>query len=338
MVYFSMTRLAAPLLIFSIILAICMPFFNRTLVRFSPYPFFNSLFLTIVSIPLSMTLAWLTRGSQFLSSWTIPSSKTCLHITIASVFYAASVVLCQFCYLYSTFDLTVTSSFLAVVATVFFAQFCFRDPNSNKGILSLLVVFAGLVITFFTFTSNGLDPSVQICLQIGFALCLAAANVSVRKLIEVVSVFETLPVSFVNMWIHLIGAIPLFIVFLFEEAQTIPKLAGVFTLDFLTLILFGVTTMELFSVCTAVLRECTGYGFAEHVVPLNCLPALLISYSWYNESDYGTGQPIGLLFVHVGYAVYSLGRAKPERSPPPAEGDSLPFLFAEDREKTVEGV
>jgi hypothetical protein len=327
-----MTRLAPCILSLSFVLSISLPFFNRTLVRFSPSPFFHAFALTVLSIPLSMALAWLTRGSQFLCSWTIPSSKTCLSIAVPAAFYAAAAVLGQSCFLHSTLDLTVTSAFLAVAATAGLSCALFADPLSLAGGVALAIVALGVAVSLFAIGGS----STQISLQVAFALCLSASQVSMRKLVAVVAPFETLPVSFMNMWVHIVAAVPLFLLFVFHEVESVVRLSELFSVDLLTLILFGVVSYELFSVCGAALKDCPGYGFAEDMIPLNCLPALLISHVWYGETNYGVGQVIGLVLVHAGHVAYSLGRDREVHQIAAGEGDSMVLLMSEPHEKAVE--
>jgi hypothetical protein len=110
-----MTGLAPVLFLLFYAISVGLPFDYHTLAHFHPYPLFNAMSLTLVSILLSMLLGYMSRGSQFLVSWTVPSSKTCLHVMVSGLLYSATSSLTLICYKYSSIDFTVAFSFATVV-------------------------------------------------------------------------------------------------------------------------------------------------------------------------------------------------------------------------------
>jgi hypothetical protein len=135
----------------------------------------------------------------------------------------------------------------------------------------------------------------------------------------------------------MIGSLPLFLLFIFVEWQSIPRFSEVVNLDYLTLLVFGVSTSELFSVCGAVLKECPGFGFAEDIVPLNCLSVLLISYVLYGETVYWSGVWFGILFIHIGYVMHSIVQEGGGKAGQGGDADSLVQLLSEARENAANG-
>jgi hypothetical protein len=218
---------------------------------------------------------------------------------------------------------------IQVTRQLFFQTFGFADTLTIPNRISHFVIIIRIFSIFLSFTSTKLSHSIEIFLQVGFAICLAGAQVSLRKLVITVSAFENLPITFVSMWINLIGPVPLFAPFVFQE---IPKFKEVLNIDYLILILFGVASSKLFSVYGAVVGDCSGYGFADDVLPLNCLPVLLISYVWYRKSFYVVGKIGGVWVCYAGYVGCSLRREK--REAVSAKGDSM--LLAETREHAIE--
>jgi hypothetical protein len=330
MVYTGMvTRFAPVIFVLGFGLSVATPFFNYAFVQFSPYPFFNSLCLTLCSIPLAMFLNWWARGSQVLFSWTVPSSKRCALMLISSVFYVYSICVTQCCYLYSDLDFVVAFSFLSLVLDGVFPLIFFSEPLAIPGILSSLVIIFGLFTLSLNFGWSTLraSPLIQIFLEILLSFSLTMSGVSFRKLTGVVATFETLSVSFLSMWVHICAAIPLFLAFLLYELPTIPHVTDLVNWDLATLVLFGVISAELSSICRTFLKDCSGYGFVDDFSPLKCLPIFLISFKLYNRTKYTANQVLGLLFILAGYLGLSLvGERKAKPAAVDDDGDFAALL------------
>jgi drug/metabolite transporter (DMT)-like permease len=333
-----MTRLAPLIFVLGFGLSVATPFFNYAFVKYSPYPFFNSLCLTLFSIPLAMLLNWTTRGSQLLFSWTVPSSKTCVLMLISSVFYVCAICVTQFCYLYSDLDFVVTFSFLSVVLDGVFPLIFFSEPLAIPGVLSSLVIIFGLFTLSFNFgwSTQRASPFIQILLELLLSFSLTMSAVSFRKLTGVVATFETLSVSFLNMWIHICAAIPLLLAFLLSEFPTIPHLTDLVTWDLATLVVFAAISAELSSVCRAFLKDCPGYGFVDDFSPFKCLPILLISFKLYSHTKYTPNQIFGLIFILAGYLGLSLAGEKKGKPAAADEDADFASLLGDDADR-VEG-
>jgi len=334
MIYIRMTRLAPAIFILFYAISVGLPFFNRTLASFFPYPFFNAMSLTLGGIPLSMLLAYLARGPQFLVSWTIPSSRTCWQVIVAGFLYAATISLTFFCYQYSSVDFTIAFSFVTVVADALVQHESLTVPR----IFALLVIVSGIGLISYSFawSTDKMGSSNQILLQTALAICASSLALAVKTLLGLVSLFETVSISFLNLWIHLIGAFPLVILFCIVEFPTIPKVAHLFNVHYFVLVWFGVGSLELLSLCGAALKECPGYGFADDVVPLKIVSVLLISSIVYDETVYSAGQSLGLFFIVLGYVLYSVLGDRKSTGGSIGEGDMAALLGQQLRDDEID--
>jgi hypothetical protein len=319
-----MTRLAPVLFLLFYSISVGLPFYYHTLAHFLPYPFFNAMSLTLVSIPLGMLLGYLGHGSQFLVSWTVPSSKTCLHVTISGLLYSATSSLTLICYKHSSTNFTVAFSFATVLVDAALRQ----ESVSVPSIFGLLVILSGILTIChnFAWPTDCLSSSAQIIFQAQLAVAASGFALSVRKLTGIVSLFEVLPISFLNMWIHIVGVAPLIVAFCIIELPEIPKVAELFTFDYLQLLVFGVGNLELLSLCSVVLKDCSGFGFAEDLVQLKCISVFLISALAYADTAYTPEQAIGLFVIVLGYVLYSLVGERRAKGVAAGNGDTVALL------------
>jgi hypothetical protein len=194
--------------------------------------------------------------------------------------------------------------------------------------LALFLIFSGILTICYNLAwpTDRLSSCRQVALQAALAVSVSGSSLSLRKLVSVVSLLRTLPVSFLNMWIHILGVIPLIVLFCLIELPGIPKVTDLFTIDYLAHVGFGAGSLELFSLCGAVLKDCSGFGFAENVVQLMCISLFLISALVYADTAYTTGQAVGLLLVVLGYVLYSVVGERRAKGVTGGEGDTVALL------------
>jgi hypothetical protein len=234
---------------------------------------------------------------------------------MASLFYVISVTLTEFCYLYADLDSIIAFSFLSVAFDVLFPLIFYSEVPSLRTALSSIVILLGLLVLALTFgwSTSKASARVQILLQFLLGLSVSMSRISFRKMSEVVATFENLTASFLSMWIHICGLLPLILAFLLYELPSIPTAVSLFNWDFATLVIFGVVTVELATVSLEFFKSCPGYGFVEDFLPLNCLPVFLLSFKWYHQTQYSVGQACGIALIVAGYVGSSLVRERKQR-------------------------
>ena len=309
--------------------SIAVPFYFKEFGRFSRFPVFNAMVVNFVSMAVSFAMAYSARGIPSLFSWIIPNSKSDVYMMMAAMFYAVTCVMTFVCYSYSGVEFTTVFSLFALVMESVLAMTFGDSVIPGNCIVAFIVIMLGLIImcSDFAWDTGVADASAQILAQCVLWSAKAMYSYCYSRLRSFVAAYETLPASVLNTWIHGTAMIPLCIVFLAAEARYLKDINRLIGVDFVTLMLFGAASRELLAVSGDVMSDIPGYGWTEYAVQLKCLPILLISHIFHNETKFVPSQGIGITLVIFGYVFYSLSAERVKRpNEIVSDGDTVSLL------------
>lgn len=308
------------------LLAVALPFFHSFFIECSPYPMFNTMCLTLVSLPCALAISVLTTGWD---SVIIRDPKVILNIVIAGICYMCTTYMTQFCYQISNLEAIVIFSLVPILFEEAVNMVFREEIPSTKGLSALGTMFLGffLVIANFDWPVDKTAKDTQILALVVLSVCVCLQRISYRKLGLVAAEEKQVP-STVHTWIYAAASIPSIIGFFTFEGSSMSEIRKTWSSNYHTLIIFGVFANEIYRICDEVLPRMHGYGFATSSVGLRCLPVLLISVKYHHYTEYTPGQAFGIILLISGFVVYTFVTERPVVILD-SDGDTLSLLSNE---------
>ena len=293
-------------------IAVLNPFFHKELIFYSPFPFFNSMCVTLVSSLTNLILCISIFDFSTLVGWIPKNSDSYILIVLSGLFFTSSICISHLCYSLSDVDFIVVFSFASILFESVLAIVFGKNRLTQKTAVSLSVMFIGLVVACanFEWSVDSATPVSQIMTQVAFGVSIAMLAVCKHKLRSCGETKSKPPQLVVDAWVFVASNVFTLVMFLVVEGSQWSAVKKMFGFDYLTLMFFGAAIHIVYAICGDYLRSSEGFGFSEGFIRFRCLPVLLISVCVNPSIQYGTSKVAGILLVLCGYVGYSLNTEK----------------------------
>jgi hypothetical protein len=292
-----------------------LPELNQDLAQRSPYPLFNALSVTVVSILVELFLA-LNSSPPFLWRLSDIQSDLVSWIPFLALFSGMSTILVQYCYSEVYLNLVIAFSFFPFLLMTIFLHVQFSFSFSFFKILSLVVIVLGLLVLsnsdfqipryLWTRSEVVLLFLTGVC---GFISTMIDTLWKLKFQSGKLTSFRSLMV-----WVRVIASILLFIAFYLFELPIVRSpisqlVRPVNVLEIVSIVFI----VELTSVIYSYLRNSPHIAYIDEVLTLGFLPEFLIacshclSLNFEPPPIFANHWIIGLVLLLGGYYLYSFG-------------------------------
>ena len=293
-------------------IAVLNPFFHKELIRFSPFPIFNSMCVTLVASLTNFFLCLFIFDFSTFVSWIPQNSGSWILIALSGLFFTSSICLSHLCYALSEVDFIVIFSFASVIFESILALVFGKNQITFRGAVSVTTMLVGLTIACanFDWSIANATPVSQITAQISLAVSVSMLAVCKHKLRSCGETKSKPPQLVVDAWVFAAANVFTPVLFVIADGPKWKDVVKLFGFDYVTLIFFGAALHVLYAIVGDVLRASEGFGFSEGFVRFRCLPVLLISAYVNPGIEYCLAKVVGIVLVLGGYVGYSLNTEK----------------------------
>ena len=325
----------AVILVLQFVLSATLMFYKKAFLEFLPHPFFVSFSNGLLLVPVSLFIAWSSRGFPKSLAFLRPPREIVPWLAASAVLHAVSVILVNIGFFASDLDFVLLMRLGTLVWHGMFGYLFLGERLSSMGMFAVAIVVVGIILVVYDFEwSVAKMPSkMQIVVQLLSNMLMSVGGLLTKMIMNVISQTGTTFRILDYLVLTSVMSLPTtFLVSIWKEPVAWRNIGEIITWKFIQWSVFGTVVHELVHLALAELHKRASLISMGIIGQMRIVGTLAISYFVNRQTQWDMRKLIGVGFLVLGGIVYTVSPHKSAAKDRPAEPTSDDGLLAVDRE------